>query len=601
MAAPPPDLTISQWADRYRILSPEFNAEPGQWNTSRAEYQREPMDAISDPLVPCVVLKWASQTGKTDATILNTVGYHIHLDPGPMLVMQPNQKPMGEAFSKERLAPMLRDTTCLHGKVSESKSRDSNNTILMKRFKGGYLAVIGANSPAGLASRPIRILLADEIDRYPPSAGTEGDPLSLARQRLTTFWNRKEVITSTPTIKGLSRIDTEYDDSTMETWQLQCPECGEYQQILWHHFDREALTAVCAHCGAASGEREWKRGPGRWVAKQEHPTTRGFHLNAFVSPWKTWRKISDRYAKAEKEGPEGMKTFWNLEMGESWEEEGETHEPDSLLDRREMYAAPVPMGGLILTMGVDIQKDRLECELVAWGKDDESWNIDYRVIRGDPKRSEVWEQLNEYRRRKWLHESGVELSVYAVGVDTGYLAREVYNYCKGKSVERVFATKGAPGQRAIVESPMRKRTGRRGRPVELYILGVDVAKSIIYERLGLSVPGPGYCHFPADRDEEYFRMLTAETLITGKNAKGFPTHEWRLKRPRNEALDCRVIAFAMLKMSDPKWDYLHKKIETAAEKLRVEKGETAQAETEKKTTETRHKRRRSGGGFASRW
>ena len=201
---PPPALTLSEWADRYRVLSAESSAEPGRWHTDKAPYQREIMDAIGDPHIRKVVIMSAAQIGKTDAFILNPLGYYMDYAPAPILVMQPTLD-MGQTFSKDRLAPMIRDTPELRDKI-DVKSRYSGNTIMKKNFPGGHITIVGANSATGLASRPIKVLLADEVDRYPASAGTEGDPLSLAQKRQTTFWDKKTVIVSTPVIKGQSRI-----------------------------------------------------------------------------------------------------------------------------------------------------------------------------------------------------------------------------------------------------------------------------------------------------------------------------------------------------------------------------------------------------------
>ena len=186
---PPPKLTISEWADEYRKLSPESSAEPGSWNTSRAEYQRGIMDALSDPYIETVVVMSSAQVGKTEI-LNNAVGYFISQDPSPMLVVQPTLD-MAQTWSKDRLAPMLRDTPILSGLVKDPRSRDSGNTTLHKVFPGGHVTACGANSPSSLASRPVRNVFCDEVDRYPVSAGTEGDPVSLAKKRSATFWNRK--------------------------------------------------------------------------------------------------------------------------------------------------------------------------------------------------------------------------------------------------------------------------------------------------------------------------------------------------------------------------------------------------------------------------
>ena len=241
---PPPDLKLSEWADEYRRLSSEASAEPGRWRTSKAPYQREIMDAITDMTVKKVVVMSAAQVGKTDAMILNPIGYYIHYEPSPIMVLQPTIQ-MAEAFSKDRLSPMIRDTPVIAERIND-KSRTSGNTILQKIFPGGHVTMVGANSPSSLASRPIRILLADEIDRYPATAGSEGDPLFLAAKRLTTFWNRKEVDVSTPTIKGLSRIEVEYQNSSRGEWNAPCPCCGELQPLKWANvvFDKDNLNEI---------------------------------------------------------------------------------------------------------------------------------------------------------------------------------------------------------------------------------------------------------------------------------------------------------------------------------------------------------------------
>ena len=344
--APPPDMTISQWADEYRRLSSESSAEPGRWRTSKAPYQREIMDAVCDNRVQKVVIMSAAQIGKTDALILNPIGYYMHYDPSPIMVMQPTIQ-MAETFSKDRLAPMLRDTPVLRDKVND-KSRNSGNTILQKIFPGGHVTMVGANSPSSLASRPIRILLADEIDRYPATAGNEGDPLLLAGKRLATFWNKKEVCVSTPTIKETSRIAVEFEHSTQEEWNVPCPVCGKYTPLLWANiiFDKDKLEDIgcaCPACGVVSSETEWKEqfGKGKFVAKYPDRKVRGFHLNALASLFVEWREIVEKFLTANEEKKKGnielLKVWTNTEMGETWEEEGEQIETDDLYKRREKY------------------------------------------------------------------------------------------------------------------------------------------------------------------------------------------------------------------------------------------------------------------------
>mgnify|MGYP000246622284 FL=1 len=293
---PPPELTLSQWADTYRMLSAENSATPGRWHTDNAPYQREIMDAIGDQHVRKVVVMSAAQIGKT-AMLMNMLGYYMHYYPAPVLVMQPTLE-MGQTFSKDFLAPMIRDTPVLRVLV-DTKSRYSGNTILKKNFPGGHVTIIGANSPASLASRPIKVLLCDEVDRYPASAGTEGDPLLLAQKRQTTFWDKKTVIVSTPTIKGSSRIETEFQETTREEWNVPCPKCGHYQPLRWANivFDRHDLKKgvrhKCERCGCESSEYAWKAQEikGHFVAANPGAAARGFHLNTLASTFCGWQEV----------------------------------------------------------------------------------------------------------------------------------------------------------------------------------------------------------------------------------------------------------------------------------------------------------------------
>jgi len=389
---PPPKLTVSQWSDEYRRLSAEASAEPGRWFTSRAEYQRGIMDAVSDPLIETVVVMSSAQVGKTEV-VNNIVGYHIHQDPAPILVLQPTVE-MAQTWSKDRLAPMLRDTPALKGRVKAPRSKQSANTLLHKVFPGGHITMTGSNAPASLASRPIRVVLCDEVDRYPPSAGTEGDPVSLARKRATTFWNRKVILTSTPTGAGTSRIEAEFEQSDKRYFMVPCPHCEASQRLLWGNVkwlkgeDGESLpdTAAyhCGECGALWSEAERLAAirKGEWQATADGGRIAGFHLSELYSPWSSIPDMARNFLAAKK-NTETLRTFVNTALGEPWEDRGEQVDQASLYSRREQYAADVPDGALILTAGIDVQRDRIEMEVVGWGEGEESWNIDYRVIFGD--------------------------------------------------------------------------------------------------------------------------------------------------------------------------------------------------------------------------
>lgn len=562
---PPPKLTVSQWADRYRQLSSESSAEAGKWSTSRAEYQRGMMDAVSDPGIETVVLMTAAQIGKTEL-VNNVVGFHIHQDPAPMLVVQPTLE-MAQTWSKDRLAPAVRDTPVLASRIKDPRSRDSGNTTLHKVFPGGHVTACGANSPSSLASRPCRIILCDEVDRYPPSAGSEGDPVGLAKRRSATFWNRKIILVSTPTEKGASRIEAAYEESDKRKYFVACPDCGEHQVLQWAQVRWEAdkphtANYVCEHCGScwddAARFRAIRYGEWRATGVGDGKTA-GFHLSGLYSPW-TPLEDSVRDFLASKRDPMRLKTWVNTFLGETWEEQGERLDEYDLLNRCEEWGDELPEEILLLTAGVDVQDDRLEFEIVGWGRGEESWSIDYGTLYGDPSTAELWTRLDSILFQTRKHETRGEMIVRSSCVDSGgHYTQQVYNYCRTRAGKRVFAIKGMGGEgKPIVGRPTKNNIGK----INLFPVGTDTAKELVYSRLKMTDVGEGYCHFPTGRNEEYFRMLTAEKKVT-RYFKGRPRTEWAKIRTRNEALDCRVYATAALAILNLNLEALSKQAQNA--------------------------------------
>ncbi len=549
---PPPDLTVSEWADQNRRLSSESAAEKGEWRTDRAPYQRAVMDAMG-PSSPyeTVVMMWAAQSGKS-SLLENFLGYIIELDPGPVLLVEPREVD-AEAFSKDRLAPMLRDTPCLRGKVADARSRDSNNTILHKKFLGGSITLAAANSPAGLAMRSIRYCLLDEVDRYPASAGSEGDPVNLAITRTANFWNRKIVLCSTPTTKGASRIEQAWLNSNQQHFWLPCPHCGVFQVLAWGNlvWPKEAPEKAqyrCEHCSRliADWQKHQMLKSGEWrAARPEVSDVAGFWINGLYSPWRKWGALAKKFL-ADKKSIETLREFVNTVLAEPWDDAAETTvDRATVMARREHYRAAAPYGVVILTAGVDVQKDRLELELVGWGRGEESWSIEYRVLPGDPSGALVWQELDTYLERRWAHETGISLPVSACSIDAGYESQAVYEFCRTRYHRRIFAVKGKGGPLPVWQ---RKPTAKNIRGEKPWIVGTDTAKETIYGRVKNPTPGtPGYSHFPADREEGYFEQLLGEVLVT-TYAKGQPKREWRPKPGvRQEALDARVYAYAALR------------------------------------------------------
>ena len=607
---PPPDLTISQWADKYRRLSSESASKSGLWNTDDAPYQREIMDAISDDSIRKVVVMSAAQIGKTDGFLLNTLGYYIHYDPCPIMLMQPTLS-LAESFSKDRLMPMVRDTPVLRGKINE-KARTSGNTIFKKSFPGGRITMTGANSQTELRSRPVRVLLADEIDAYPATAGNEGDPLMLASKRLTTFWNRKEVCVSTPTIRNASRIETEYENSTQEEWNVPCPSCGEYQPLTWGQIKFEcdeagevtSVSHVCKYCGVISTEYEWKEQfiNGKYIARFPKRKVRGFHLNSLASTLIPlgWKQIVKDFLVANEERKRGnvelFKAWTNTELGETWEEDGHKIEHSALMKRRQKYNCEVPEDVIVLTAGIDTQDDRFEVEVVGWGIGYESWGIHYAKIYGDLKLPEVWEKLDEFLLQVFEKKDGTVMRIKCACMDSGgHFPNEVYKFCKVRYHRGIFAIKGRGG----ADVPYIPRPTKNNRvKAYLFMLGVDTGKSLLFQRLVIDEEGPGYCHFPREEekgyDEDYFKGLTAERMAL-RYKKGHPVFEWELKKKgmRNEPLDVRNYAQAAAMISG-----VTLKEESSGKQKAEARRETDGQQAMRQQTGTRKRRKRgqrSGG------
>lgn len=568
-------LTGSEWADKYRYVAPGTTPEPGEWRTSRVPYLREPMDAATDRHTEIVVLCCSSQVGKSEA-LLNVMGYYVDQDPAPQLMLQPTID-AAEAFSKERIDPTFRYSPGLANKLEEGKdgrgtSRKSSTTIRMKHYAGGYLALVGANSPAGLASRPIRVLLCDEIDRY--GTTKEGDPLKLALQRTTNFHNRKIIMVSTPTIKGASQIESWYLRSDQRLFYVPCPHCGHEHVLTWANvkWDKDEqgnalpLTArmVCPKCG------EIVRGAykpdmtmltaGRWKATNKESRIKGYHINSLYSPWVDLYKLVEEFSEATRNRDKaGLMEFINLKLGEPWEESNDEDIWEHLHRRREYYHGDnLPDGVLVLTAGVDVQRDRLECTIYGWGIGRECWGIEHRMLWGAPDDPTTWQQLDAFLQQHRSLDNGAVLPVSCVCVDSGdgaYTAN-VYRYTKARERSRVFSVKGRGGSNVPFINPPTKNNTENA---TLFNLGVDAGKSIVMGRLKIEDEGAGYVHYTrqAERgfNESFFQQLTAE-VYEQKFEKGVIKTGWKKIRERNEALDCFVYATAALELINPNFEYL---------------------------------------------
>ncbi len=556
---PRPILTASEWADRYRMVPAGTSPEPGPWRTDRVPYLREILDAISDPDVERVHVQAASQIGKTEI-LLSAIGYFAHQEPSPIMLVQSTEEAM-RGFSKERIAPMFTASPALRGLLAVSE-RSPTNTVMLRQFPGGLLACAWAGSASSLASRPIRVMLADEIDRWPDTTGRDGDPFAQAVQRTSNFFNRKIIAVSTPTVENFSAIARLYDDSDQRRYHVPCPRCGVLQVLEWSGVIYKGEDGVhnledvhyrCAHCAGRIEERERPAmlAAGEWQAANPGHRNRGYQLSALYSPWVRWRELATEWVKATTERDKrGLQEFVNLRLGETWTEESERITVEALEKNRGEYDAEIPDGVLLLTAAADVQDNRLEAEVVGWGAGKESWGITYAIFPGDTSTVEPWVRLDEFLARTWSRVDGRPLGIWCACVDSGgHRTHDVYEFCRARLARNVFAIKGYAGAgRPIVGKASTSNQLR----VPLYPVGADTGKEAIYSRLALADAGPGYCHFPIGRgyDDEYFKGLVSEKRVV-KIRGGRRTTEWKQVRARNEPLDVRVYATAAMEILTP--------------------------------------------------
>jgi len=506
----------------------------------------------------------------------------MHQDPCPIMLIEPTLD-IAEAYSKDRLAPMIRDTAVLRALIAEPRTRDGGNTLLHKQFRGGHVTLVGANSPSGLASRPIRVILADEISRYLPSAGTEGNPLRLADRRATTFWNRKKIYVSSPGILGLCNITREFELSDQQFYHVPCHHCGrpqimEFKQLRWDSGRPDSAHYICVYCSATWNDAQRieavmiaeDEGFG-WSATAEFRGVAGHSIWAIYSPWMTHAEIAKTYVEAkhalDQGDPEPLKTWTNTIEGRAWVDVGQRANPEPLVERLENYSADsLPWQILYLTAAIDTQDDRLEIKVVGWRAENrmdppESWIVLHKILYGDPAQTDLWTDADELLLRDYRTMDGRTLKVSVTAVDTGgHHAESVYRFCNKRMARRVYAIKGAPGARPIW--PARAGASKKYKGTKVFILGVDTAKDAIFARLKVADQGPGYIHFPVTSDAsgvfdlKYFQQLTCEYVKT-KFIRGHAVREWfKPVGARNEAFDLMVYNFAALHARTVPWEIL---------------------------------------------
>ena len=568
--------TVAEWADRYRMLSRKGSAEPGPYRTDRTPYLREPMDLLS-PGSPVeeVSLMFAAQTGKSECGN-NFVGHTIDVDPGPMMIVQPTID-MAKRYSRQRIASMIQETPALRQRVKENRSRDEANTTLLKDFAGGLLVIAGANSAAGLRSIPVKKLFLDEIDGYPMDVDGEGDPIMLAEKRTATFLHRKILKTSTPTTRGFSRIEQDYLAGDRRRYMVGCPHCGaaqvlEFKALQWLRDDVGApipgtVRYVCPSCGGAISEHQKPAmlAAGRWVAERPTVKAASFHLSALYSPWLSWEQIVAEFYDANEAAKAGdvskLKVWTNTVLAETWEDDGDRVSEHELAKRAEdLPRRQVPAWGLILTAGCDVQADRVEVYVWAWGRGERSGIVEREIAYGSPSDDATWRKVDEVLGTEFEHALGGRMRIHAAAIDSGgHHTQEVYNFARARAWRHVIAIKGqSQAGKAVLGKPTDIDVTYRGlklrKGVKLWPVGSDTGKATLYGRLRLTEPGAGFVHLGKWLPSEVFEQLTAERLVT-KYRNGRPRLEWmKPAGRRNEALDCAVYALAAAHyLGMPRW------------------------------------------------
>ena len=562
---PPPKFTVSEFADKHIVLTSGPLAG-SRWRTDFMPYQRAILDAFFEPGIEYVVLQASSQVGKTSAAVV-LVAYHIAHDPCTILVVEPTVDPMARDFSKNRLDPVINASSILADSVSKKREKDSSNTIASKTFRGGSLSIGGANSAASLAARTIRLLILDEIDRYPPELPGEGSTLSIAMKRTSAFGKRQRVLLlSSPTLRD-APIDSWFQRGDQRRYHVPCPKCGYMHPYKWkniHFKDKDPSTARlhCPDCDYPVGDAERIEALDRGEWRPDNPNRReknitSLHLWEAYSPLSSLSTIVSGFLAANEAKKRGdhslMHTWQNTCLGEAIDPGvGEAVKSSVLMDRRESYAAPAPAKVCCITMGVDVQEDRLEALVVGWAPEEESFLIDRQMLEGDTSRPDVWDELDRLLDKTYAHETGVRLGIMASCVDAGYRTDYVYDYVSKKVSRQVYAIIGRAGGGPISSSPSRKKRGKSRTKIALYTLGVDAAKAMWVSRYRVTKKGPGYVHIPLEpwADKEMAEQLTAEVQVK-KKLKGFPVLEWVPIRARNEMFDCAVYSLGALRILHP--------------------------------------------------
>jgi phage terminase large subunit GpA-like protein len=551
---PKPRLTLSQWAEQKLVLPPERSASPGPYRVGDATFQRGMMDAITDPDNEDIVFVTSSQVGKT-TIIVAAQGFYCEADPCAQLSAWPTQD-VADAFQSETFDPTVRDSV-------EWRSVMTGRT----EFKGGQINFVGANTPNKLAMRPIRVVTGDEVDRWPISSGKEGSPVELAKKRRTTYQNRKGLWVSTPVHEDTSVIVQLFKETRQHYFQVTCPSCSLKQVLKWDNViyskgREDDAEYACDGCGDLWSEMKKRRlvREGEWthLAKgpfkcfhadtPPHRERIGFWINELYSPWSSMREMAHAWTRAEG-NPEFEQTFYNTRLGLPYRGGISAFaDPEGLKVRREKYdPKKCPKRAALLTAAADVQDDRIEVLVTAWGKGDECWLLDHHVINLDPSTDAAWDELAKFLEGGYDHlgEAGEQLGIFSATVDSGgHFTQKAYQFSAKwlKVGRRWYAHKGVPGEKKPIWIQSEQRFKDN---IKLFLIGVDDAKATIYTRYANQKPGPGYVHLHEGISDDQIAQMTSERAET-EYVDGYPKRKWTKPRHRrNEMLDLLVYNYAV--------------------------------------------------------
>jgi phage terminase large subunit GpA-like protein len=589
---PPPNLKPSEWAEQ-NIRIPIGNAVPGLIRFDHAPYQREPLDMTANPFCNRITLMWSAQVGKTTLALC-AQAFKIGQDPQSQIMMQPSQGDLG-TWLETKFNPLVASNDELERLIAKPRGREGVNNQRMKSYPGGFLMFSWSGSAKTMRGRSAPFIVCDEVDGYDKS--TEGHPVSLLWQRAATFGDRRKLLEiSTPTIKGASWIESAFEAGDRRYFHVPCPHCGDSQtlrwsNVIWDEGKPDTAKYACSSCGVLwnDGERIAAIRKGEWVATDEFTGHASYHLNEMYS---CFRKLGDiAQSFLDKKHTNDLQTFVNVSLAETWEEQGEGVEEHVIKQRAEDWGDKVPEQVAVLVAGVDVQDDRLEVEILGVGRDLEQWSVDYQTLQGDPSSPAVWEHLDSVLFAEYETHDGRLLNIRSTAIDTGgHHTQATYRYIKAREGRRVFGIKGIGGEgKPLVGRPSRNNIGK----IHLFPVGSDTAKEAVFGHLRITDPGPGYCHFPIDRPDEYFEQLTAERRVT-RYVRGHAKRQWVKKRARNEALDVRCYALAALSISGINVNTIADKMLAQSKAEKTESGEQTQ-------DMRRRMQRKRPGGFVNNW